>query len=143
MKILHISDLHYRESPDAWALLKEAGRQFELLRPDIILITGDLTNDGLDEQFQRVKRFIASLDFCTVLNIPGNRDSARTIIPSAVEQSDLEYFLLTHPEPVNVLDEMDTLENVNRGRQGKYFDHFEATEFFYRAKGGNRVQVIC
>ena len=135
MKILHISDLHYRESPDAWALLKEAGRQFELLRPDIILITGDLTNDGLDEQFQRVKRFIASLDFCTVLNIPGNRDSAKTIIPSAVEQSDLEYFLLTHPEPVNALDEMDTLENVNRGRQGKYFDHFEATEFFYRANG--------
>jgi DNA repair exonuclease SbcCD nuclease subunit len=24
MKILHISDLHYHESSDAWALLKEA-----------------------------------------------------------------------------------------------------------------------
>ena len=135
MKILHISDLHYRESSDVWALLKEAARQFEMLRPDIILITGDLTNDGLDEQFQRAKRFIASLDFCTVLIIPGNRDIARTIIPSAVERSDLEYFLLTHPEPVNVLDEMDTLEDVTRGRQGKFFDHFEGTEFFYRADG--------
>ena len=135
MKILHISDLHYRESSDAWALLKDAGRQFEVLRPDIILITGDLTNDGLDEQFQRVKRFIASLDFCTVLIIPGNRDIAKTIIPSAVERSDLEYFLLTHPEPVNVLDEMDTLEDVNRGRQGKFFDHFEGTEFLYRQDG--------
>ena len=135
MKILHISDLHYRESSDVWALLKEAARQFEMLRPDIILITGDLTNDGLDEQFQRAKRFIASLDFCTVLIIPGNRDIARTIIPSAVERSDLEYFLLTHPEPVNVLDEMDTLEDVTHGRQGKFFDHFEGTEFFYRADG--------
>src|SRR5947209_14831915 len=135
MKILHISDLHYRESSDVWTLLKEAARQFEMLRPDIILITGDLTNDGLDEQFQRAKRFIASLDFCTVLIIPGNRDIARTIIPSAVERSDLEYFLLTHPEPVNVLDEMDTLEDVNHGRQGKFFDHFEGTEFFYRADG--------
>jgi 3',5'-cyclic-AMP phosphodiesterase len=135
MKILHISDLHYRESSDVWALLKEAAKQFEILRPDIILITGDLTNDGLDEQFQRAKHFIASLDFCTVLIIPGNRDIARTIIPSAVERSDLEYFLLTHPEPVNVLDEMDTLEDVNHGRQGKFFDHFEGTEFFYRADG--------
>lgn len=133
MKILHISDLHYKESPDDWALLKEADRQLEALHPDIILITGDLTNDGLDEQFQRVKRFVASLNFCTVLIIPGNRDQARTIVPVAQERSDLEYFLLTHPEPLEALDEMDSLENVNRGRQGKYFAHFEATEFFYRS----------
>ena len=50
MRILHISDLHYRESPENWSLLKEAGRQFEMLRPDYSLITGDLTNDGLDER---------------------------------------------------------------------------------------------
>jgi 3',5'-cyclic-AMP phosphodiesterase len=132
VKILHISDLHYREASDSLALLKEATRQFENLRPDYILITGDLTNDGLDEQFERVKRFVSSLDFCEVLIIPGNRDAARTIVPTATERSDLEYFLLTHPEPAAMLDEMETLENVNRGRQGKFFDHFDATEFFYR-----------
>ena len=141
MRILHISDLHYRESPENWSLLKEAGRQFEMLRPDYILITGDLTNDGLDEQFERVKRFVASLDFCQVLIIPGNRDAARTIVPAPTERSDLEYFLLTHPEPVSLLDEMDALENVNHGRQGKFFDHFEATEFFYRANGVAAVGV--
>src|SRR2546421_5469567 len=135
MKLLHITDLHYRESSDALALLKEAGRQFETLRPDLILITGDLTNDGLDEQFQRVKRFIDSLDFCRVLVIPGNRDQARTIVPAPAERSDLEYFLLTHPEPVTLLDEINSLEGVNRGRQGKYFDHFDDTEFFYRTAG--------
>lgn len=141
MRILHISDLHYRESPENWSLLKEAGRQFEMLRPDYILITGDLTNDGLDEQFERVKRFVASLDFCQVLIIPGNRDAARTIVPAPTERSDLEYFLLTHPEPVSLLDEMDALENVNHGRQGKFFDHFEATEFFYRANGVAAVGI--
>src|SRR5579863_3241365 len=106
-----------------------------MLQPDIILITGDLTNDGLDEQFRRVKRFIDSLDFCTVLVIPGNRDQTRTVVPVAAERSDLEYFLLTHPEPVTMLDEIGSLEGVNHGRQGKFFDHFAATEFFYRAKG--------
>ncbi len=135
MKILHVSDLHYKESPETWTLLKEAARQFEMLRPDIILITGDLTNDGLDEQFRRVKRFIDSLDFCTVLVIPGNRDQTRTVVPVAAERSDLEYFLLTHPEPVTMLDEIGSLEGVNHGRQGKFFEHFVATEFFYRAKG--------
>jgi len=135
VRILHISDLHYRESPETWALLKEAWRQFEVLRPDYLIITGDLTNDGLDEQFERVKRFVASIDFCEVLIIPGNRDVARTIVPAPMERSDLEYFLLTHPEPVTLLDEMDSFENVNHGRQGKFFDHFDATEYCYRANG--------
>ncbi|HLZ61872.1 MAG TPA: metallophosphoesterase [Ktedonosporobacter sp.] len=147
MKMLHISDLHYREAPETWALLKEAGRQFEMLQPDLILITGDLTNDGLDEQFQRVKRFIASLDFCEVLVIPGNRDIAKTIVPAPTERSDLEYFLLTHPEPIALFDEMENLEEVNRGRQGKFFDHFASTEFYYRnggvaAVGLNSTPVI-
>ena len=135
MKILHVSDLHYRESPETWSMLKEAARQFEILRPDYILITGDLTNDGLDEQFEPIKRFVSSLDFCKVLLIPGNRDATRTIVPTATERSDLEYFLLTHPEPANYLEEMDDMENVNPGRQGKFFDHFDATEFYYRANG--------
>lgn len=136
MKILHVSDLHYKESSETWALLKEASQQFEALHPDIILITGDLTNDGLDEQFQRVKRFLSTLNFCTTLFIPGNRDIAKTVVPRAVERSDLEYFLLTHSEPIDVLEEMDdSLESVNFGRQGKFFDHFPATEFFYRANG--------
>jgi 3',5'-cyclic-AMP phosphodiesterase len=135
MKILHVSDIHYREAPETWVLLKEASRQFEMMRPDLILITGDLTNDGLDEQFLRVKRFISWLDFCPVLIIPGNRDLAKTIIPVPAERSDLEYFLLTHPEPASVFDELDELEDVNHGRQGKFLDHFPAPEFFYRANG--------
>jgi Icc protein len=135
LKILHVSDLHYKETPETWTLLKEAGRQFEALRPDLVLITGDLTNDGLDEQFQRVRRFIDSLDFCNVLVIPGNRDQARTIVPAPAERSDLEYFLLTHPEPATLFDEIELLEGVNSGRQGKFFDHFEDAEFFYREDG--------
>lgn len=133
MKILHVSDIHYREVPETWVLLKEAARQFEGMRPDLILLTGDLTNDGLDEQFLRVKRFVSWLDFCPVLIIPGNRDLAKTLLPVPSERSDLEYFLLTHPEPASVFDEMDGLEDVSHGRQGKFFDHFPATEFFYRA----------
>ena len=135
MKILHVSDIHYREAPETWVLLKEASRQFEMMHPDLILITGDLTNDGLDEQFLRVKRFVSWLDFCPVLIIPGNRDLAKTIVPVPAERSDLEYFLLTHPEPASVFDELDELEDVNHGRQGKFLDHFPATEFFYRANG--------
>ena len=64
LKILHVSDIHYRESAENAALLRDAAGQFEQLHPDYILITGDLSRDGRDEQFAHVKRFIDSLDFC-------------------------------------------------------------------------------
>lgn len=77
MKILHVSDIHYRASPKNSALLEQAAQQFEQLQPDYILITGDLSRDGLIEQFAHMKHFLNSLNFCHVLIIPGNRDIAR------------------------------------------------------------------
>lgn len=133
MKILHVSDIHYRESAENIALLKDAARQFEQLRPDYILITGDLTRDGRDEQFAHVRRFIDSLDFCHVLTIPGNRDAARTATATTGDYKNLEYYLLTHPDPLALLDEMDGegLES-SKGKRADFFEHFESAEFFYR-----------
>lgn len=134
LKILHVSDIHYRASIENAALLKEAARQFEQLHPDYILITGDLTRDGRDEQFEHVRNFVENLNFCHVLTIPGNRDAARTIIASPTEYKNLEYYLVTHPDPLALLDEMESQEE-GKGkarRQDKFFQHFESAEFFYR-----------
>lgn len=134
MKILHVSDIHYRESAENSALLRDAARQFEQLRPDYILITGDLTRDGRDEQFAHVRRFINDLDFCHVLTIPGNRDAARAVTASPADYKNLEYYLLTHPDPLALLDELDSqeLENSKNKRANTFLEHFESAEFFYR-----------
>ncbi len=133
MKILHISDIHFRESAENNALLKDAVNTFEQLHPDYILITGDLTRDGRDEQFALVRRFIDELSFCHVLAIPGNRDASRTITASN-DYKNLEYYLLTHPDPLTLLDEMESpgTENAKARRSEKFFEHFENAEFFYR-----------
>jgi predicted phosphodiesterase len=134
LRILHVSDIHYRESAENSALLKRALGQFEQLRPDYILITGDLTRDGREEQFAHVRRFIDGLSFCHVLTIPGNRDAARTITASVNDYKNLEYYLLTHPNPLALLDELEeqTPENAKGRRTEKFFEHFESAEFFYR-----------
>lgn len=134
MKILHVSDIHYRESGENNALLKEAIGRFEESRPDYILITGDLTRDGRDEQFASVRRFIDELSFCHVLTIPGNRDAARTITASTNDYRNLEYYLLTHPDPLALLDEIDGPEQEGgKGRRPeKFFEYFDSAEFFYR-----------
>ena len=75
MKILHVSDLHFKKSNGQEELLDRARREFERLQPDIILITGDLTNKGHRKEYKAVGKLIETLDFCDkVLIIPGNRD---------------------------------------------------------------------
>lgn len=134
MKILHVSDIHFRESAENNTLLKGAISTFEQLHPDYILITGDLTRDGRDEQFALVRRFIDELSFCHVLVIPGNRDASRTITASLNDYKNLEYYLLTHPDPLTLLDEMESPgpESGKARRAEKFFEHFENAEFFYR-----------
>jgi Icc protein len=134
LKILHVSDIHYRESAENSALLKEAIDKFEQLRPDYILITGDLTRDGRDEQFAYARSFIDELSFCHVLAIPGNRDASRTVTATVNDYKNLEYYLLTHPDPLALLDELEGQEQENEKarRPEKYFEHFESAEFFYR-----------
>jgi predicted phosphodiesterase len=134
LKILHVSDIHFRESAENTALLAEASGKFEQLRPDYILITGDLTRDGRDEQFALVRSFIDELSFCHVLVIPGNRDASRTITATESDYKNLEYYLLTHPDPLTLLDELDGQEGENGKvrRPEKFVEHFENAEFFYR-----------
>ena len=133
MKILHVSDIHYRESTENASLLKNAARQFKQLHPDYILITGDLSRDGREEQLAHVRHFIDCLDFCQVLTIPGNRDAARPLTASAAEYKNLEYYLLTHPDPLSLLAEIDGQEESNKGKRASTFlEHFDNAEFFYR-----------
>jgi predicted phosphodiesterase len=70
MRILHVSDLHTSHGQD----FDQARKTFKSLHPDLILITGDLTEYGYEKQFKIVEKFLDSLDFCEVLVIPGNRD---------------------------------------------------------------------
>jgi predicted phosphodiesterase len=134
LKILHVSDIHYRESGENSDLLARAEDHFAQLHPDYILVTGDLTRDGRAEQFADVRRFLDRLDFCCVLSIPGNRDAARTVLASPGEYRDLGYYLATHPDPLSLLAELDEREQETgkvKRAQG-FSDHFESAEFFYR-----------
>jgi len=134
LKILHVSDIHYRESGEYSDLLARAEDQFACLHPDYILVTGDLTRDGRAEQFASVRRFLDRLNFCCVLAIPGNRDAARTVVASPAEYRDLGYYLATHPDPLSLLAELDEREQgTGKAKRAQSFaEHFESAEFFYR-----------
>lgn len=71
IRILHMSDLHFGTTRNdlQQAMLHAATR----LSPDVIAISGDLTQRARGWQFDRAARFIASLP-APVMAVPGNHD---------------------------------------------------------------------
>lgn len=71
MKIAHISDLHFGCISDlaSEALL----RSLEDAAPDLIIASGDITQDATLPEFEQAKAFFAGLP-APVLSIPGNHD---------------------------------------------------------------------
>lgn len=71
IRVVHISDLHFgaedgtRIGPLVAAI---AGH-----RPDVVAVSGDLTQRALDEQFREARRFLDALALPTIV-IPGNHD---------------------------------------------------------------------
>lgn len=72
MRILHLSDPHFGTNPAdvTAALLAEAQR----LAPDLIILSGDITQRAREEQFQAAARFIEQLPPVPRLIVPGNHD---------------------------------------------------------------------
>lgn len=92
--IVQISDLHYAPMSDDDAGLERAYDLIAKLEPDLIVVAGDLTHDGLTEQFEAVYRFLQRFGLERVRAIPGNRDyPAGNSTIGRPRESDLEYFL--------------------------------------------------
>jgi 3',5'-cyclic AMP phosphodiesterase CpdA len=70
-RIAHISDLHFpaKASEQVTAL----GSSIAEVRPDIIVVTGDLTRSGTQQEFCLAKTFLDSLR-ARKLVVPGNHD---------------------------------------------------------------------
>lgn len=105
MRILHLSDIHFRKSEVETAqdpnyhlrseLLRDIGIQRERLgsSPDLILISGDVAFGGDPEEYTFATNWIRELcevakaEMSSVFVIPGNHDVARKVADSAVVQA--------------------------------------------------------
>jgi Icc protein len=72
MKIVQLSDLHvgglFKEEAFEIIVKKVNG-----LSPDVIIISGDLTDDGLIFQFQQARSLIHRLNCPNLIALPGER----------------------------------------------------------------------
>jgi Icc protein len=75
--MVHLSDIHCGPKFQGRTLQK-AIEEINALVPDLVIITGDLTEDGLLEEFQEAKRYLQQLRCKRILISSGNHDARTT-----------------------------------------------------------------
>lgn len=73
-RLIHLSDLHFGAHDPA--MVEAVERQVNAANPDLVIISGDLTQRAKTEQFQQACRFLERLRDAghDVLAVPGNHD---------------------------------------------------------------------
>ena len=75
--LVHISDLHCGPKFKEEVLL-EAIDEINELNPEVVVVTGDLTEDGLIEEFREAKRYLALIKCKHLIVGSGNHDARTT-----------------------------------------------------------------
>ena len=71
-KLLQISDMHFgTEQPDVMAALLALSQEN---KPDVLVVSGDITQRATAEQFSRARAFCDSLRIAQMISLPGNHD---------------------------------------------------------------------
>lgn len=74
-RIAHISDIHVGSNHFVSNLLNRAIVEINEMKPDVVMISGDLTNDGFRQQYSAASAYIANIECELKAIIPGNHDS--------------------------------------------------------------------
>ena len=72
--IAHLSDLHTGSQYFVPNLLDRTLVEVNDLAPDIVVVTGDLTNMGYRQEFREAREYLDRLTCTEVLVVPGNHD---------------------------------------------------------------------
>jgi len=77
MIIIQLSDLHVgtQFQPDVFETVVKAVNE---LNPDAIIITGDLTNEGLIKEYERCKKLVSKFTAKKIIALSGNHDYRNT-----------------------------------------------------------------
>ena len=77
MLIVQLSDIHvgFHFQPQVFdKVINEVNK----INPDVIIITGDLTNEGLEKEYKECKRLVSKLKAKKIITISGNHDYRNT-----------------------------------------------------------------
>ena len=78
MKIVQLSDIHFgAQFRDD--IFNQVIDEVNKLSPDAVIITGDLTNEGLKEEYEGCKELISKINVKKIICVSGNHDYRNTV----------------------------------------------------------------
>jgi 3',5'-cyclic-AMP phosphodiesterase len=75
MLIAQLSDVHVGADRHRRELLRTAIGEVNRARPDLVVVAGDLTDEGFPEQYAEVAEELGRIDCEHVVLVPGNHDA--------------------------------------------------------------------
>jgi len=123
MKIAHVSDLHLTSTNfvEEWGinligLLKD-------IKPDILLITGDLTNEGYAHEYDIAEQFLGKIKTRAKIIIPGNHDARNSGYKIFEELFKTRFPFLRHKD-FAILGLDSTEPDIDEGHIGR--EHYQS-----------------
>jgi len=127
--IAHISDFHVGDHYFRPELLEATIDEVNALKPDIVLVGGDLTTLGLRVEYETARAYIRTIECPRVLVVPGNHDSRNVGHVHFEHIFGSRYQVLRHNGTVFVCVDSSMPDNkdgrVGRDRYTWLRDHFE------------------
>ncbi|GBE18650.1 3',5'-cyclic adenosine monophosphate phosphodiesterase CpdA [archaeon BMS3Abin16] len=77
MRLVHISDLHFGSRFNETAF-ESAVEEINSLEPDALVVSGDLSDDGLTHEFERARDMLKGFKCKNLIVCPGNHDYRNT-----------------------------------------------------------------
>lgn len=117
--IAHISDLHLGSQYFVSNLLDRALVEVNELKPDVVVITGDLTAMGYRQEFREAREYVDRLACPKILVIPGNHDS-RNVGYAHFERLFASREMVIRDKGVTVMGVDSTEPDLDYGRIGRH-----------------------
>ncbi len=115
--IAHISDLHVCKSDFDEEMFMTAVSEINNLQPDMIILTGDITDNGYYKEFQQAKKYLAMFE-APLFAVPGNHDSRNLGYQTFEELIGERSWKLTMNDNFMVIGLDSSTPDENRGHIG-------------------------
>jgi Icc protein len=116
--IAQISDLHCGSPHFVPSLLDRAVAEVNEMGPDLVIVSGDLTGDGLRDEFNSAREYLDGIECHRTLVVPGNHDS-RNVGYVHFEELFGERSSQLHEEGVSVVAVDSTEPDLDHGTIGR------------------------
>jgi Icc protein len=133
--IAQMSDLHCGSPHFVPSLLERAIAEVNEVQPDVVIVSGDLTNDGFRQEFQTAREYLDRVECERLIVVPGNHDS-RNVGYVHFEELFGERSTFLHIDGVSIVA-IDSTEpdldhgTIGRGRYG-WIEECFANEAYLR-----------